>query len=106
MPKVDKIVNVIDDSLTHRELVDLDSGSMTSKEHKLYAVQIQDLHQDRLVRYATKRNISMHTATYELMRLHSEKVNIASHISSVIGEQHSKYMLKLQELHENPWFIR
>jgi hypothetical protein len=106
MPKIDKLVNVSDDSLIHRELIELDSPKISAKEHRNYASMIQELHHERLETYALKRGISVDKATHELMRLHSEGVNIASHISFIIKVPHNKYMERLNQLHENPWFIR
>lgn len=106
MPKFDNLINVIDDELTDRELLDLEPPKMSRKEHTLNAQLIQDLHQERLVKYASERMISIDKATSELMRLHSEGINIASHISSVIGVSHNKYIRQLTRLKENSWFIR
>lgn len=106
MPKVDNIVNVKDDSLIHRELVELDSPHISMKEYRDCAVLVQELHQNRLIEYAKKRQIGIDVATSEIMRLHSEGINVASHISYVIGVKHADYMRQLTDLHENPWFIR
>jgi hypothetical protein len=107
MPKVDNIVNVTDDSLVHRELIDMDStAQLPVKLRCNYARMVQELHQERLERYARKRMISQEKATYELIRLHREKVNVASHMSYIIGDNHQRYMKRLTDLHENPWFIR
>jgi hypothetical protein len=106
MPKIDKLINVKDDAMVHRELLELDSPKISAKEYRNYASMIQELHQERLESYALKRGISIDKATLEIMRLHSEGVNVASHISFIIGVPHNKYMTRLTELHENPWFVR
>jgi hypothetical protein len=106
MPQVDNLSNVKDDAMVHRELIELDSPKISAKEHRNYSAMIRELHQERLEKYALKRGISQDKATHELMRLHSEKVNIASHISFIIGVPHYKYMSRLTQLHENAWFIR
>jgi phosphatidylinositol kinase/protein kinase (PI-3 family) len=107
MRQVDCLVKVKDDSLTHRELIDLDSETkMSIKERCALSHSIRDLHQERLLKYAKKRNLSVHSATIEIERLHSEGVNIASHISYIIGVMHYDYMMRLKALHENSWFIR
>lgn len=106
MPKVDNLINVKDDAMVHRELLELEPPKISAKEHRNYAAMIRELHQERLEKYALKRRISQDKATNELMRLHSEGVNIASHISFIIGVPHNKYMSRLKQLHENSWFIR
>ena len=106
MPQVDQLVNVIDDALTHRELIALDAPQVSAREYKNHSLIVQELHQERLETYAKKRKISVDKATYELIRLHRERINIASHISSIIGVNHNAYMHRLTNLHENPWFIR
>jgi hypothetical protein len=106
MPQVDQLVNVTDDALTHRELIALDAPVVSARQYKNHSLIIQELHQERLESYAKKRKITVDKATYELMRLHREQINIASHISYIIGTNHNAYMHRLTDLHENPWFIR
>ena len=106
MPKFDNLIDVKDDAMTERELMNLEPPKMSKKEHALNSQLIQELHHERLLKYASERMISVDKATSELMRLHSERINIANHISSVIGVSHNKYIRQLTKLKENSWFIR
>jgi len=67
---------------------------------------IQDIHQRRLDKYATIKQMSLYTAMYELIDLHRKGFNIALHMSETINEDHSEYKECLSQLGEYKDFIR
>jgi hypothetical protein len=67
---------------------------------------IQELHEDRLNRYASKQHMTKEKAVIRLVQLHRSGINIAEHISSVIKDDHMKYTNTLQMLGEYQFFIR
>lgn len=64
------------------------------------------LHTSRLNKYADVIGISSEKAVVRLIHLHRQGVNIAEHISNIIGANHTDYMNKLKSLGEKNKFIR
>lgn len=70
------------------------------------SLSVQEYHHDRLLRYAEERNISLDKSVYELIDLHRRGVNVAKHMSAIIGVSHNKYKEYLSNLGEHHHFIR
>jgi hypothetical protein len=70
------------------------------------SVLIQDYHTDRLEKYAFKKEISLDKAVNEIMMLHKNQINVAKHMSQVIGVNHNTYKETLMRLGEHMDYIR
>ena len=70
------------------------------------SVLIQNYHHDRLEKYAEVKKISLQRAVSEIIVLHTKGVNIAQHMSEVIGINHEKYRQTLIKLGEHMDYIR
>lgn len=70
------------------------------------SVLIQNYHSDRLEKYAEVKEISLDKAVNEIMMLHKNQINVAKHMSEVIGVSHQKYKETLMRLGENHEYIR
>jgi hypothetical protein len=67
---------------------------------------IQEYHNFRLQAYSSKTRLPKEAVVTLLLSKHKAGVNIATHISEVIGENHFDYVQQLINLGENPMFIR
>ena len=67
---------------------------------------IQDIHQQRLEKFALAKYMAMDVAVLLLIDLHRKGYNIALHISETINEDHSEYIKCLSQLGEYEDFIR
>lgn len=70
------------------------------------AVMIQNYHQERLEKYAQVKEISVDKAIHRIMMMQKNGVNIAEHMSLVIGVKHQVYKDTLRKLGENHEYIR
>lgn len=80
----------------------LEKASKENWDPKLIA----EYHQSRLERYASARSISEDRAILTLMAMQKDGINVAEHMSAVIGEDHLVYIQTLVNLGENPMHIR
>lgn len=67
---------------------------------------IQDVHQERLIQFASMINLSVSDAVDILLRKHKQGINIAQYISKTIKVNHQDYVDTLNQLGESPYFIR
>lgn len=67
---------------------------------------IQELHNSRLLKYAETIDVPFENAIVRLIHLHKKGVNIAEHISKIIGVNHVEYIRELHQLGEYTFFIR
>jgi len=70
------------------------------------SLSVQDYHHERLMKYIDARQVSIDIAVHELIDLHRKGVNVAKHMSAIIGENHTEYKRLLSNLGEHHHFIR
>jgi hypothetical protein len=75
-------------------------------QNKGASLSVQEYHHDRLMKYIDARQVSMDIAVHELIFLHRKGVNVAKHMSAIIGENHDQYKRLLSNLGEHHTFIR
>lgn len=70
------------------------------------SLSIQDIHQDRLVRYAKEKNMSEGKAVLDIIIKHQTGMNVAEYMSEVLRENHDRYRQLLMQLGEHTTYIR
>ena len=70
------------------------------------SLSVQDIHQDRLVRYAKKKKMSEGKAVIDLIIKHQTGMNVAKYMSEVLEENHDRYRQLLMQLGEHTKYIR